>query len=222
MNRLALAASRRRRTSRRTSSSAGSPLKTPAEPRKAGCDARPRFRERQLVSVPRLARAAACGDIARGESAPAQAFAVGSVRLRRIPRGGDKRRHILQYDRARGDHGVGADAAELMYPDESSQHRMIADYDVAGELRIVRKRGVVTDDAIMRDMAIRQYPVSVTDRRRAAVERGPGVNGHELADDVVVADLGRGRLAAVLSVLRNLADRRELDRKSTRLNSSHR
>ena len=133
------------------------------------------------------------------------------MRLRRIPRGGDKRRHILQYDRARGDHSVGADAAELMYPDESSQHRMIADYDVAGELRIVRKRGVVTDDAIMRVMAIRQYPVSVTDRRRAAVERGPGVNGHELADDVVVADLGRRRFAAVFAVLRNLADRSELE-----------
>src|SRR5207253_1076854 len=122
-----------------------------------------------------------------------------------------RRSSDLQYDRACGHHGVGADATELMYPDESSQHRMIADDDVAGELRVVRKRGVVADDAIVRDMAIRQHPVAVADRRRPTVEHGSGVNGHELADDVVVADLGRGRFAAVLAVLRNLADRRKLE-----------
>ena len=98
-----------------------------------------------------------------------------------------------------------------MHADESSQYGVIADDDVAGELCIVRKRRVVADDAIVRDMGVRQQPVAVADRRRATVQHGAGVNGHELADDVVVPDLGRSGFAAVFAVLRNLADRSELE-----------
>ena len=85
------------------------------------------------------------------------------MRFRRVPRRGHEWRHVLQHDRSSGDHRVRADATELMDADESSQHGVIADDDVAGELCIVRKRRVVADNAIVRNMGVRQQPVAVAD-----------------------------------------------------------
>src|SRR6266511_6229059 len=57
-----------------------------------GGNRRSRFVERQLVAIKRLVCAADGSDIARCESASAQALAVGAVRFRRIPGCGDERR----------------------------------------------------------------------------------------------------------------------------------
>ena len=79
---------------------------------------------------------------------------------------------------------------------------------------------MVADDAIVRDVRVGEEQVAVADRGVAAILRGAGVDRDELAEDVVVADRRRRRLAAVLAVLRNLADRRELEDAVARAESS--
>ena len=74
---------------------------------------------------------------------------------------------------------------------------------VPGDLRVVRQRRVVADDAVVRDVRVGEEQVAVADLRVAAVLRGAGVDRHVLADHVVVADRRRRRLAAVLAVLRD-------------------
>ena len=88
-----------------------------------------------------------------------------------------------------GDHRVRAHAAELVHAREAAQHA-IADVDMPRELRVVRERRVVADDAIVRDVHVREQPVAVADARVAAILHGPGVDRDVLADHVVVADRG--------------------------------
>ena len=135
----------------------------------------------------------------------------GAVRLSWVARDQTMGRDVLRHDRAAGEERVRADAAELMHADESAQHRKIVDDDVSGELRVVRKGRRVSDHAVMRDVAVGKQPVAVAKRRDAAVLRSAGVNGDEFADHVVIADDRQRRLAVVLAVLRNLADRGELE-----------
>src|SRR5437899_11876751 len=60
-------------------------------------------------------------------------------------------------------------------------------------------------------MRVGEEQIAVSDRRVAAILRGARMDRDELAENVVVADGRRRRLAAVLAVLRNLADRCELE-----------
>ena len=130
------------------------------------------------------------------------------------------RRHVLQHDGERAEHRVRADAAELVHAAKRAQHRPVVDVDVAGDLRVVGERREVADDAVVRDVRVGEEQVAVADLRVAAVLRGARVDGHVFAEDVVVAD-GRGRrLAAVLAILRDLADRRELEDAVARADAS--
>jgi hypothetical protein len=76
---------------------------------------------------------------------------------------------------------------------------------------LFEKVRTVADDAVVRDVRVCEEQIAVADPRIAAVLRGAGVDGHELAKDVVVADRRGRRLAAVLAILRDVADRRELE-----------
>jgi hypothetical protein len=87
----------------------------------------------------------------------------------------------------------------------------LAGYNVARELRIVRKYRPVADDAVVRNVGVGKEKIAVADQRVATVLRGAGVDGREFSEDVVVADCRRGRLAGVLSILRDVADGRELE-----------
>ena len=87
-----------------------------------------------------------------------------------------------------------------------------SDVNVTRELRIVREtscRLPTTQSCATCVYARNRLPLPI--RGVAAVLRSAGVDRHELAKDVVVADRGRRRLAAVFAVLRDLADRRELE-----------
>jgi hypothetical protein len=106
---------------------------------------------------------------------------------------------------------VRADAAELMDAGVRAHHHPVVDMDVTRELRVVRERGAVPHDAVVRDVRIGEEQIAVADSRVAAVLRGAGIDRHELAEDVVVADRRGGGLAGVFAVLRDVADRRELE-----------
>ncbi len=58
-------------------------------------------------------------------------------------------------------------------------------------------------------MRVRQQPVAVADGRNAAILGRAGVDGDELADDILIADDRARHGAIVFFVLRNIADRRE-------------
>ena len=82
----------------------------------------------------------------------------------------DVRWDVLQHDRARGEHRVRADAAELMDAGVRAQHHPVADRHVPSDLRVVRERREVADDAVVRDVRVGEKPVAVADR---AWRRGP-------------------------------------------------
>jgi hypothetical protein len=66
---------------------------------------------------------------------------------------------------------------------------MIVNFDVAGQSRVVRKYGIVTNVAVVRDVTISHNPIVVPERRFSATVRGPSVYAAVFADDVVLANL---------------------------------
>ena len=79
--------------------------------------------------------------------------------------------------------------------------------DVPGQRRGVAEDRVAADVAVVRDVGVGHQQVVVADAGDAAAARGAAMDGHELADDVAVADDDPRRLAAELQILRDQADR---------------
>ncbi len=104
-----------------------------------------------------------------------------------------------------------ADPAELVHAGETRQDHVVADHHVAGQRRIVREHRVIADDAVVRHVHVGHDPVVVADPRRAAAFVRAAVQSDELADQVAIADDQLAALAAELLVLRNRADRGELE-----------
>src|SRR5262249_5407322 len=118
---------------------------------------------------------------------------------------------VLQDDGSGRDHRVRADPTELMDAHEAAQHREVAHDDMTRELRVVGKGRVVADDAVVRDVRVGEQQIAIADGRLAPVLPRTRVDRQDFADDLPVADPGRGGLAAILAILRNLAYRRELE-----------
>lgn len=121
-----------------------------------------------------------------------------------------ERRHVLHQRRGAAQHGMGADAHELVHARHAAQDRPVAHFHVAGDLRVAREHRVVTDAAIVRDVHIGHDPVVVADGRDADILRRAGMDRGEFADGVAVTDDQPGRLVAVLHVLRTTAHRGEV------------
>ena len=94
------------------------------------CDACTGVVERQALAIEQPVHLLDRRDAHTREAAPAQALAVGAVRLGRVPLHRHVRRHVLQHDRGGAEHRVDADAAELVDdgvagvvdPDEETLH----------------------------------------------------------------------------------------------------
>src|SRR5471032_1055075 len=167
--------------------------------------------QRQAGTVDQLVGGADAVDLLAREAAPFQAFDVDAVGLRRIAVQEHIRRHVLRQAGAHADEGVRADLAELVHVGEAAHDDPVADFDVAGQLRVVREDGVAADLAVVRQVDVGRDPVVVAEPRHAGVLHGADVEGAEFADGVAVADFQTGRLALPLHVLRRGADRRELE-----------
>ena len=96
--------------------------------------------------------------------------------------------------------------------DQHAAHRanMIFENDMAGELGGVRENAIIADDAVVRDVDIVHREDVAADARHHSAAFGAAMNGAELANQIVVADLDHRGLALELQVLRLGADRREL------------
>ena len=104
------------------------------------------------------------------------------------------------------DHGVGADAHELVHHRRAAHDDVVFDVDVPGEDDVVGEGGVVADDAVVRKVDVGHDPVAVAEDSFADVLHGAAVEGDEFADGVVVADFEGGVFAAVFFVLRDGAE----------------
>ena len=129
----------------------------------------------------------------------------------RLPDRHHVRRHVARHGRVVGDERVRADLAELVDGGEPAHDHPVAEVHVAAERRVVGEDALVADDAVVRDVRVGHEEVVVADARDALVLLGAAIERHEFADHVAVADLEPGRLAAVLLVLRRVADGGELE-----------
>src|SRR5215813_2055243 len=103
------------------------------------------------------------------------------------------------------------DAAELMHHHTATQDHMVFDGNMPAQRHQVRKHCMAANLAIVREMDVGHGPVVVANARDAHVLRRSRVEGAELPDGVVIADLQAGWLAAVLLVLRAFTERHELE-----------
>src|SRR5713101_2835293 len=148
-------------------------------------------------------------DFFGAEAAPLQPLAVDPERLRGVPRRHDIRRQVLQQHRRDPGDRMRADRDELMRPGESAENGVIPDANMAGKRRDVGEDRMVADLAVMGDVDVSHDPVVASDPCDARVLRGAAIEAAVLADRVALADLERGRLAAVLFVLGRAAERAE-------------
>src|SRR5207245_10923017 len=79
--------------------------------------------------------------------------------------------------------------------------------DVSAESRSIREEHMIADEAIMSHVHIRHNQCVTTDTGQAATFHRAAVDGHELRNRIVVADLRARRFVLVAEVLRRRADR---------------
>ena len=82
---------------------------------------------------------------------------------------------------------------------------------MARELGGVGENAMVADDAVVRDVDVVHHQHVVADARHHPAALGAAMNGGELANPIIVADLQARRLAVILEILRRGADRGELE-----------
>ena len=104
-----------------------------------------------------------------------------------------------------------ANLHKLVNHREATQNRPIAHMHMASQLGVIGKNGVVTHHAIVRQVHIGHQPVVVADAGHASVPGGTDVEGAELAHGVAVADHQLTGLTGIFFVLRNRAERVELE-----------
>ncbi len=103
------------------------------------------------------------------------------------------------------DHGQRADARELMEARHAGKERPVFDHAVACKRSLVHHDDVITEEAIMRDVAIGHQKILITDHG-GGVNLRAAVDGDEFPDNVLGADLGEGLLALVGEVLGFMPD----------------
>ena len=143
----------------------------------------------------------------RRETPPLQPDFVDPEGLVLAPRRGErKRQYILGHDRSAAHKRIGADRAMLVHRAKCAQRHVVLDHHVPGQ------RGGSWPECSgcppgCRGRCARRPSAGNSSRPGyAAAARGAAADGHALADRIVVADLGFGRLARVLQVLRRHTD----------------
>src|SRR5436190_15211904 len=170
-----------------------------------------RLLEPEAAAVERAVGALESRDGLGREAAAFQSLTVDAVRARHVARRSDEGRQVLRQVRSHAGERVCADVHELVHQRGRTEDRPVADDDVAGELAGVGENGLVADLAVVREVHVGHDPVLVAQPRDAGIERRAAVDGHVLADGVVVADLHAGVLAGVFLVLRRRAKRGEVE-----------
>lgn len=145
------------------------------------------------------------GEVLGGKAAALEADAVQAADGGGVAIGDDEGGDVLDDFGEAADHGVIADADELMRAAETGDDDVVSDVDVAGEHGGVGQDVVVAELAIVGDVGVGEEEVVVPDGGGLA-GAGGAVEGDVFAEDVVVADDQAGGFAGVFQVLAFDAD----------------
>ena len=170
-----------------------------------------RLRQFQIRAIQDAVGVADVLDLLLIEATPLESFGIDHVRLGRIARDHDVRRHIALDDRAAGKKSMGADLHELMHGCESTEDDPIADLNVTGQSCAVGKHHLV---AHMQSCATCEYAMnrlSLPIRVTPCAMSGAAIHRAALTKHVAVADLQPRRLAVVFLVLGRIADGGKLE-----------
>ena len=107
------------------------------------------------------------------------------------------------------DHGAAPHPHELVHRRQTADHRVVLDVNVTAQGGVVRHDDAVADAAVVRHVRAHHEQAAIAHPGDHAAALGPRVHGRVLADDVAGADDQARGLAAILQVLRTVADRRE-------------
>src|SRR5579862_1574602 len=146
-----------------------------------------------------------CGDFRNRKTATLQPDAVEAAGPRRTALGNAERQSVLGNPGKAADHGVAADAAELVHAHPSRDEGAIAHHDLPRQVGAVDDDHVIADLTVVGDMAVR-HEKTARAHTRGAPGPGTAVDGDAFPDRIVVADLGRAVAIPELEVLRITAD----------------
>ena len=165
--------------------------------------------ERQTRLVDQLVRISNIADLFACESAALKALDIDSMRLGRVTRQLDERRHILRQAGVHSDEGMRADFAELMDCGKAADDYPVADMNMTTQRRVIGKNRVISDLAVVRQVNVCKDPVIVAEPSNTGILRGTQIEGAEFANQVSVTDFQPGLLSAIFFVLGGSADRRK-------------
>src|SRR5215469_11292462 len=104
---------------------------------------------------------------------------------------------------------IGADVHEVVYRTQSTHRGPFVDGHMAAQGRGIRQDHVIPDDAVVRNMRIRHDQHVVANRSQLPAFDRSAIDGHELANYVMVSDLQPCWFPGVTEVLRRHTKRGE-------------
>src|SRR5215469_10211270 len=175
-----------------------------------------RLAELQVAAVDQPVRLTDRANLFLREAPALESLGVDSVRRTRITRYHHVGRHVARHNRPARQERVRANLAILVHGRQAAENDPVADLDVSAERGTVGKYRVASHGAVVRDVRVGHEEIVIADASDALVVSGAAVDRAALAKHVAVADLEPGRLAAILLVLRRIAQRGELMNPVTR------
>src|SRR5258707_7064510 len=120
-----------------------------------------------------------------------------------------ERDHVAADAADAADHHLRPDPGELMHRGQPAYENKIADLAVATERGRSRKDHVITDLAVMTDMAAVHEISAIADPGNTASTEGAGVHGHLFPNGATPAALKPGEVAAIAPRLPRRSERNE-------------
>ncbi len=139
------------------------------------------------------------------EARTLQAHFVDSADFGRIAVGNHERRDVLNNFRAAACDGMAANPAELMDGSEPANDGMVAHFHMAGQSAVVGENDVVTNAAVVRNMAVGEEMPSASDNGLVLWHRS-AIYGAVLAEGVVIADAQPRWFMLIFEILGALAN----------------
>ena len=114
-------------------------------------------------------------------------------------------RHVLGGAASASEHGQTANSDPLLNRRMAGEDAVVLECHMTAKQCVIDHRAAIADPNVVADVATDHEHVPVADRGHSVALHGAAMNGHKLAEDIVVADLNPCRLASVTAMLRALA-----------------
>ena len=112
-----------------------------------------------------------------------------------------ERRHVLNHLRTAADNGHFADSTKLVHRRQPADDGIVLDNHVPGQCAVVAEDHMVADNAIVRDVRVRQKIPVRPDARRQSIAGG-GMHCRVFPEHIIRADFEEALTAVKLQVLR--------------------